>query len=63
MEDDPRAGKILDALKSEFPKGFEQYQAWFTKAVGILGDPVAGRLAIKASCCRRNPNSDERLRV
>ena len=47
MEHDPRAGKMLTALKSEFPKGFEQYQAWFTMAIGILGDPVAGRVAIK----------------
>jgi adenine-specific DNA methylase len=47
IEDDPGAGKILAALKSEFPNGFEQYQAWFTKAIGILGDPVAGRVAIK----------------
>ena len=47
IENDPHAPKILAALKSEFPKGFEQYQSWFTKAIGIFGDPVAGRVAIK----------------
>lgn len=46
-KEDPSLGKILTALKSEFPEGFEQYQDWFTKAIGILGDPVAGRSAIK----------------
>ncbi len=46
---DPEAALVLKALRVEFPKGPEFYQAWFTNAIGILGDPVAGRAAIKAA--------------
>jgi adenine-specific DNA methylase len=40
---------VLAALKSEFPDGEKEYQAWYIKALGILGDPVAGRAAIAAA--------------
>jgi putative DNA methylase len=46
---DPTAARVLDLLTAEFPTGPESYQAWFTKAIGILGDPVKGRAAIKAA--------------
>jgi len=47
--DDPKAALILKALQEDFPEGPEAYQAWFTKAIGILGDPVKGRAAIKVA--------------
>ncbi len=47
--DDPKAALILKALQEDFPEGPEAYQAWFIKAIGILGDPVKGRAAIKAA--------------
>ena len=40
---------ILNALKSEFPSGEAEYHAWFLEAVGILGDPVAARIAIASA--------------
>jgi len=46
---DQEAAEILNALKSEFPKGFVEYQGWFMRAIGILGDPVTGRAAIAAA--------------
>jgi hypothetical protein len=39
----------LRELKSRFPAGESQYRAWFIQALGILGDPVGGRAAIKAA--------------
>lgn len=47
--EDPKAAQVLKALQEEFPNGPESYQAWFTRALGILGDPVKGRAAIKAA--------------
>lgn len=43
------SAKVLKALQEEFPGGPEAYQGWFTRAIGILGDPVKGRAAIKAA--------------
>lgn len=44
---DPRARTILDGLQTQFPGGERQYRAWYVKALGIMGDPVAGRAAIQ----------------
>jgi adenine-specific DNA methylase len=46
---DPHAAKALAGLRAEFPAGENAYHAWYLKALGILGDPVAGRAAIKAA--------------
>jgi putative DNA methylase len=45
---DPGAAKALGTLRTEFSDEAE-YQAWFTRSLGILGDPVAGRKAIQAA--------------
>ncbi len=47
-EVDSRAAKILSALKAEFGDE-DAYHDWFVRALGILGDPVAGRARIKAA--------------
>jgi len=44
---DPQAAKILSILKSKFPKGEKEYQAWFLRTLGIFGNPVAGRARIQ----------------
>ncbi|MFJ9923689.1 DUF1156 domain-containing protein [Streptomyces rubiginosohelvolus] len=46
---DTEARRILTALVAEFPQGEEAYHAWFMKAIGILGDAVAGKKAINAA--------------
>lgn len=46
---DPSAERARKELASEFPAGPEAYHAWFIRAMGILGDPVAGRQAITAA--------------
>jgi len=46
---DERAAKVLTGLQQEFPRGESQYRSWFLKTLGITGDPVAGRAAIKAA--------------
>ena len=46
---DKHAEEVLEALQAEFPEGEAQYRAWFLKTMGILGDPVAARIAIKAA--------------
>jgi len=46
---DPLAGSIRRSLEEEFPGGEAEYHAWFLFALGIKGDPVAGRAAIKAA--------------
>ena len=48
-EEDVRAANLLTELKSRFPAGENAYRAWYLRALGILGDPVAGRAAIKAA--------------
>lgn len=45
--EDPRAAMVRAGLEAEFPGGEHEYRAWFVGALGILGDPVAGRAAIK----------------
>ena len=45
----PDALRVLKALESEFPEGEESYHAWFVSAIGIEGDPVAARKAIKVA--------------
>lgn len=46
---DAQASKILSGLREEFPGGEAEYHAWFLHALGIFGDPVAGRAAIQAA--------------
>jgi len=48
-EQDADAARVLAELKSRFPGGENAYRAWYLKTLGILGDPVAGRAAIKAA--------------
>lgn len=48
-KDSGEAAEVLAKLLSEFPRGEAQYRAWFIKTLGILGDPVAGRAAIKTA--------------
>jgi adenine-specific DNA methylase len=45
---DPEAAAALSRLQKEFDDE-QAYQAWFLRALGILGDPVAGRAAIRAA--------------
>ena len=47
--EDPVAARVLAALEAEFPDGEGSYRAWFLQALGIKGDPVAGRKAIDAA--------------
>lgn len=46
---DPRDLPVLEALEKHFPEGERQYHAWFVRAIGITGDPVAAQLAIAAA--------------
>lgn len=46
---DVRSATVLAGLRTEFPGGEEEYRIWFLRALGILGDPVAGRAAIAAA--------------
>jgi putative DNA methylase len=48
-ESDPPAAKVLAGLRSEFPGGEDDYHRWYLEALGIKGDPVAGRQAIQAA--------------
>ncbi len=43
----PEAARVLEGLEAEFPDGEGSYRAWFLQALGIKGDPVAGRRAIE----------------
>lgn len=43
------ASDLAAALTREFPGGESEYYAWFLRAIGIVGDPVAGRLRINAA--------------
>ena len=45
----PDARRVLKTLESEFPEGEDSYHAWFVSAIGIEGDPVAARKAIKVA--------------
>lgn len=45
---DGRAAAIREALEAEFGDE-ERYHEWFVRALGILGDPVAGRARIRAA--------------
>lgn len=45
-EQDPASAEVLAGLQAEF-KDEAAYRAWFLEAIGILGDPVAGRAKIK----------------
>jgi adenine-specific DNA methylase len=49
---DAHEEKVLAGLRAEFPGGEPDYHAWFIRSLGILGDPVAGRAAIKAAVGR-----------
>jgi putative DNA methylase len=46
---DVDAGRVLKALLGEFPRGEQEYRAWFVHALGIFGDPVGGRKRIAAA--------------
>lgn len=46
---EPASKMLLACLQQEFPGGPDEYRLWFTQMLGILGDPVAGRAAIKAA--------------
>jgi adenine-specific DNA methylase len=46
---DPDLARVRKELSAEFPGGEEEYHAWFLITLGIAGDPVAGRQAIKAA--------------
>jgi putative DNA methylase len=46
--DDPRAATVRDGLRAEFANE-DAYHSWVMRALGILGDPVAGRKAIDAA--------------
>ncbi len=48
-ERDEETAKLLTELKNRFPGGENAYRSWYLRALGILGDPVAGRAAIKAA--------------
>jgi len=49
VTNDAQAAKILSGLQEEFPGGEAEYHAWFLHALGIYGDPVAGRAKIQAA--------------
>jgi adenine-specific DNA methylase len=44
---DSDSARILKVLEAEFPDGEEAYRHWFVSGIGIAGDPVAARRAIK----------------
>lgn len=46
---DPHAAVARKGLDAEFPGGEDEYRRWFVQTLGILGDPVAGKAAIKAA--------------
>src|SRR5205823_3601124 len=45
----PNAAAARKVLESEFPGGEDEYRRWFVRALGILGDPLAGRARIAAA--------------
>jgi putative DNA methylase len=46
---DPEAALVRKALEAEFPGGEATYRSWFVRSMGILGDPIAARAAIKTA--------------
>ncbi|MGH9282048.1 MAG: DUF1156 domain-containing protein, partial [Acidimicrobiales bacterium] len=46
---DPDAAAARKGLEAEFPGGEDEYRRWFVRSMGILGDPVAAKFAIKAA--------------
>jgi adenine-specific DNA methylase len=46
-QQDAHSAKVLAGLQAEFPDGEEEYRAWYLRALGILGDPVAARAEIR----------------
>lgn len=46
---DEGAATVRRALEAEFPRGEDEYRAWFIETLGILGDPVHGRMRIAAA--------------
>ena len=46
-QSDPDCARALKVLETEFPRGESAYRQWFTSTIGIVGDPVAARKAIK----------------
>jgi adenine-specific DNA methylase len=56
-DDDPDARPLPDRFLTRFPT-FEVYKAWFTRLIGIFGDPVAGNkiLAMARTTGKMVPN-------
>lgn len=46
---DLHAGEVRKGLVAEFPEGEDEYRLWFVRSLGILGDPVAAKAAIKTA--------------
>jgi DNA modification methylase len=46
---DADTARVLKLLESEFAGGEDAYRRWFVASIGITGDPVAARKAIKAA--------------
>ncbi len=44
---DPDAARVRKELQAEFPGGEDEYRRWLVTTIGITGDPVAARKAIK----------------
>jgi adenine-specific DNA methylase len=49
VAEDTQAALVRTTLEEEFPEGQDQYHAWFMRSIGILGDPVGARRAIKVA--------------
>lgn len=49
VDDDAEAAVVRKALEAEFPGGEPAYRDWFVRSIGILGDPIAAKAAIKAA--------------
>jgi adenine-specific DNA methylase len=52
VRDDPPAQSVLEGLRKEFPRGEDEYRAWFVRSLGILGDPALARAQIQAAVAR-----------
>lgn len=46
---DPDAAAARKGMEAEFGGGEDEYRRWFVRTMGILGDPVAAKAAIKAA--------------
>jgi putative DNA methylase len=46
---DPHAARARKELEAEFAGGEDEYRRWFVRILGITGDPVAAKAAIRAA--------------